>query len=96
MRSDIKKFLDENEGFEEIIVALKGDGNLDGAVSIADSNMVNRSLISPSLGMYRPLTELQSLLLDLNNSGDITIADSNTINRSLISDTLDMYRAIRW
>lgn len=83
-------------GYSEIMVALKGDGSLDGKVSSADSNMINRSLVSASLPAYKPLTDLQKVLLDLNGDGKVSSADSNIINRSLVSSGLSAYKEIQW
>lgn len=82
--------------YETVIIALSGDGDLDGRVSSADSNMVNRSLVSSSLFAYKPLTDLQKILLDVNGDGKISLADSNIIGRSLVSPSLPMYREMRW
>ena len=90
------RFEFEKDGVANVKVILKGDGNLDGVVSIADSNMINKSLVSNTLIMYRQLTDFQKLILDLNNDSFITLADSNTINKSLVSDALVMYRPIQW
>ena len=80
-----------------VMVALKGDGDLDGEVSPADLNTVNRSLISPTLGArYRALTDLEKTILDLDGDGMVTPADLNTLNRSLISPTLKQYKEIGW
>ena len=80
-----------------VVVALRGDGNFSGSISIADSNMVNKSLVSPSLDMYRPLSALEAAVLDMNGSDSISIADSTLINRSLASPTLtSVYQEIGW
>lgn len=80
----------------EVMVALKGDGDMDGEVSSGDSNLINRSLISNSLRPYRALSDLEKLVFDLDGDDEITSADSNLINRSLISTSLRPYRAIEW
>ena len=80
----------------QVMVVLKGDGDMDGEVTSADSNLINRSLISSSLRPYRALTALQRLLFDLDGDGEVTSADSNLINRSLISSSLRPYRKIAW
>jgi hypothetical protein len=83
-------------GYDEVKVVLKGDGNMDGAVSTADSNLINKSLISSSLPPYRALTDIERLILDLDGDNAISTGDSNIINKSLISPSLPPYRAIRW
>ena len=92
------KFEFEINADVEVMVALRGDGNMDGTISIADSNMINKSKVSPTLErIYRPLSALEALILDLNNSGTISIADSTLINRSLVSPTLtQVYQPIEW
>lgn len=82
--------------YDQVVVAVKGDGDFDGAVSSADSNLINRSLISHSMLPYRPLSDLERVVLDIDGDGTISTADSNLINRSLISPTLPPYRSIRW
>lgn len=84
------------EGATDVIVAVKGDGDLDGAVSTSDSNLINRSLISSSLRAHRELTEAEIVLFDMDGDGVISTGDSNLINRSLISSSLRMYKAIEW
>ena len=79
-----------------VAVTLKGDGDLDGEITTADSNMVNRSLISPTLRPYQTLTTFQQAILDVNGDDEVTTADSNLINRSLISPTLRPYEEIQW
>ncbi len=92
------KFEFEITASTKALLVLRGDGNMDGRLSIADSNMINKSKVSPTLEMiYRPLSKLEELILDLNNSGTISIADSTLINRSLVSPSLDgVYQAISW
>ena len=91
------KFTIDLGNTSEIMVALKGDGSLDGRVSSADSNLINRSLVSPDLGrLYQSLTNLQKILLDMNGDGKISSADSNSINRSLVSPSLPMYKEMQW
>ena len=82
--------------FDLIGIVLKGDGDLDGEVSSADSNLLNRSLISPSLRPYRPLSDVEKIIFDLDGDGEATSGDSNLINRSLISPSLRPYKAIEW
>lgn len=81
---------------DEVKVVLKGDGDMDGEVSSADSNLINRSLISSSLRPYRELSELERIIFDLDGDNEITSSDSNLINRSLISSSLRPYKAIEW
>ena len=84
-------------GFDEVKVVLKGDGDMDGVVSSSDANLVNRSLISPTLGKrYRALTDLERVLFDLDGDDVISSGDVNIINKSLISPTLKPYKAIQW
>ena len=85
-------------GFEEVKVVLKGDGDMDGAVTPADLNRLNRSLISPTVGVrYRALTDIEKVIFDFDYDGNTTPADLNTLNRSLISPTaVPRYRAIQW
>mgnify|MGYP003302336398 CR=1 FL=1 len=84
--------------FEELYVVLKGDGNMDGRISISDSNMINKSKVSPTLErVYRPLSDIEKIVLDLNNNGSVTIADSTIINKSLVSESLtNIYQPIAW
>ena len=81
---------------DEVKVVLKGDGDMDGAVSTGDTNLINRSLISTSLRPYRPLSDLERIILDVDGDGTITTGDSNLINRSLISPSLRPYKPIAW
>ena len=78
------------------MVVLNGDGDLDGEISTADSNLINRSLVSPSSKPYRALSSLEEIIFDLDRDGEISSADSNLINRSLISQTLRPYKKIAW
>ena len=80
----------------EVLVALRGDGDLDGEVSTSDSNLINRSLISETLRPYRALSALEAAIFDVDGDGDISTGDSNLINRSLISSSLLPYRTIAW
>ena len=84
--------------YASVIVVLKGDGNMDGCISITDSNMINKSKVSPTLErVYRPLSDIEKIVLDLNNNGSVTIADSTIINKSLVSESLtNIYQPIAW
>ena len=84
--------------YASVIVVLKGDGNMDGRISITDSNMINKSKVSPTLErVYRPLSDIEKIVLDLNNNGSVTIADSTIINKSLVSESLtNIYQPIAW
>ena len=81
---------------DEVKVVLKGDGDMDRQVTTSDSNLINRSLISPTLKPYRALSELEQVLFDVDGDGNVTTSDSNLINRSLISPTLKPYLPIGW
>lgn len=83
-------------GYDEIKVVLKGDGTFDGNVTSADSNLINRALISSALPMYRQLSDLERIVFDVTGDGNVTSADSNRVNRSLISHSLPTYKALEW
>ncbi len=82
-----------------VIIAVKGDVNGDGAVSVSDSALVNRSLLTPSddpRSAYKALSPEQALIADVNGSGTVTVTDASNINRSLLSTTANAYKALEW
>ena len=80
----------------EVLVVLKGDGNMDGMVTSADLNKLTRSLVGDSLPAHRDLTALERLILDVNGDNKVSSADTNRITRSLIGSSLPAYQAIPW
>lgn len=93
------KYKFEFEAVEEaeVMVVLKGDGDMDGAITPVDLNRLNRSLISPTLGVrYRALTDLERVIFDCDMDEIVTPADLNTLNRALISPTSRLYKEIMW
>ncbi|MBR3116202.1 S8 family serine peptidase [Candidatus Saccharibacteria bacterium] len=81
----------------EVLVVLKGDGDMDGVITPRDLNLLSRSLLSTTAnGRYRALTELEKIVFDFDIDGNVTPADLNTLNRALISPTLRPYKAIEW
>lgn len=80
----------------KFIIALKGDVSLNGKVNIADSMLINRSLLSDTMSAYRPLTEIERVVADVTKNGTVNIADSMKINRSLLSETASAYSKLEW
>lgn len=83
-------------GNTDAVIALNGDGDFDGEISTSDSNLINRSLISPTLKPYRVLNALETVIFDVDGDGEISTSDSNLINRSLVSPSLKPYRELGW
>ena len=90
------EFAFESDNDIEIIVALKGDINLDGNVNIADTMIINRSRLSKTASAYKELTEVQKVIADINGDGTVNIADTMLINRSRLSSTSSAYCALSW
>lgn len=80
----------------QVIIALKGDVNLNGTVNLADAMLINRSKLSSSLPAYIELTPIQSVVADINKNGSINTADAMLINRAMLSETADAYLKIEW
>ena len=79
-----------------LIVAIKGDINLDARVNLSDSNLIIRSQLSNSHFAHRNLSTLESALSDLNHDSRINLSDSNIIIRSQLSTSHFAYRKISW
>ena len=90
------KFTFDYDADTEVRVVLKGDADGSGVINLLDSNVINRSLLSPSSPAYRSLTPLETALLDLNGDGVVNLLDTNVINRSLLSPTSPAYSNIEW
>ena len=79
-----------------VIVALKGDVDGSGGVTVSDAAAVNRSLLSKTARAYKALTAEQALVADADGSGTVTVTDSALIRRSLLSPSARAYRALTW
>ena len=79
-----------------VVIALKGDVNGDGVVSVTDSSLINRSLLSESNRAYRALGPEEELIADVNGSGTITVSDASLLNRSLLSESAAACKALEW
>ena len=77
-----------------VVVALKGDVNLDGKVNATDSGNIKRSLLSTG-EMKIDLATLNEKLADVDNSGKKNISDFSAVKRSLLSGG-EMYQALTW
>lgn len=64
---------------DEIVIALRGDTDLDGDVTITDMARINQSLV----GIYE-MSQLQTLVSDADLDDDVTITDMARINQSLV------------
>ena len=82
--------------FKKVHVVIKGDVNLDGKVSLLDSNKINRSQLSQTAAAYKALNEFEKVLADVNKDGKVSLLDSNMINRSQLSKTAVAYKEISW
>lgn len=71
---------------DEIVVAIRGDADLDGGIDFADATTINQYL----LGMYE-FDDLKMLTADADLDGGIDFADATSVNQYL----LGMY-TIRW
>lgn len=80
----------------QVIIALKGDVNLNGTVNLADAMLINRSNLSSSLPAYTELTPLQSVIADINKNGSINTADAMLISRAMLSETEKAYLKLTW
>ena len=79
-----------------LVVALKGDINLNGGINAADSVLISRSKLSSSASAYRALSTLEEVLADINNSGSVNAADAMLINRANLSSSASAYTALTW
>ena len=81
----------------QIIVALKGDVDLNGTVNTADTMLINRSRLSSSASAYLALSsELQKMIADVDGDGSVNLADTMLINRSRLSSSSSAYSALTW
>ncbi len=79
-----------------VVVALKGDVDGNGSVTVSDAAAVNRSLLSPTARAYKALTAEQSKIADVDGNGSVSLSDASFIRRSILSTTARAYKALIW
>lgn len=91
-------YMFEFETFDQmqVVVALKGDVNMNGAVNARDAAAINYYLLSESNPNHRDLTALEVLVADVNNSKTITARDVSLINYVILSTGNANYRNFEW
>ena len=80
----------------EIVVAVKGDANGDGEITVADYTAIARSLLQIGNNRYQDLGDFNYAVGDANGDGEITVADYTAIARSLLQNSNNRYFAITW
>lgn len=93
---DAYKFEFEMFDQMQVLVALKGDVNMNGVVNARDSAAVSYYLLSDSNLNHRDLTMLEKLMADVNDSGTITARDISLINYAILSNNNERYRGFEW
>lgn len=88
--------IDELTGDVEVVVALKGDADGNGAITITDYTAIARALLQPGNSRYAALSPLRTLTGDADGNGTITITDYTTIARALLQPGNSRYTAIAW
>ena len=63
-----------------VVLAYKGDIDLDGEVELWDSTLANRVYVDK----YNDVTNLKRLVGDVDGDGDVELWDSTLINRSYV------------
>lgn len=79
-----------------IVVAVKGDANGDGGITVADYIAIARSLQPSSSNKYAALDALGGVVGDANGDGSITVADYIAVARSLQPSSSNKYATIEW
>ena len=72
--------VDVSGGDVYIVLAYKGDVNLDGSVGLMDANLADRIFVKT----YASVTKLQELVSDVNADQSVGLMDSNMIDRSFV------------
>lgn len=81
---------------DNIVVALKGDADGDGTITITDYTAIARALLESDNSRYQALDTLSALVGDADGDGTITITDYTTIARALLESDNSRYAAIAW
>ena len=80
----------------QIVVAVKGDANGDGEITVADYTAIARSLLQSGANRYQALGAMNSVVGDANGDGEITVADYTAIARSMLQSSNGRYSEINW
>lgn len=80
----------------KIVVAIKGDANGDGKLTVADRVALNRSLLDANNDAYIALDAVTKCACDLNGDGKITVVDRIALNRALLDTENEVYLAPTW
>lgn len=87
--------VDENGNITlDVELYLIGDVSGDGVVNIADTTLLNRSLLPETHAAYAEIDVSMADIADVNGDGVVNIADTTLINRSLLPTTHPAYAPI--
>jgi len=80
----------------EIIIAFKGDANLDAAVDLDDIDVLDQWLYPKRDPDHVDLTDLQFLILDMDQSEDVDLDDSDVLDQYMYPKRDPDHAEIPW
>ncbi len=88
--------LGSNQNNLEIVVALRGDVNLNGRVNLADAATIRKSKLSQANESYVELSVLQEKVADVDKNGAVELSDAAAIRNSRLSQSSANYQELSW
>lgn len=82
--------------YDEVLVALKGDLDMRGALNARDSAKIKYYVLSSDNPNHLDLSALELLIADVNNSGTVTARDAALVDYSILSIDNPNHRALEW
>lgn len=81
---------------ESIVVAVKGDANGDGQVTIADRAAIAFALLGSDNNLHKDLSAMGTIVGDVNGDSQITIADRAAVAFALLGSDNSLHKDLAW
>ncbi len=85
-----------NETMSKVYIALKGDVDMNAAVTSRDSMLLNYAILSEINSRYRALGEMAQIVADIDGNGAMTSRDLMLLDYALLSVENTRHRDLAW
>ena len=79
-----------------IVVAVKGDVNGDGNITVLDRTYISRGLLQPTATAYLKFEGLTRFVADMDENGSFNVTDRTRLSRALLQSDKAAYLAFSW
>lgn len=80
----------------KIVIAIKGDVNIDGKLNTQDAVAIGKAILRPSSGLYVPLNGISKIVGDLYQDNKLNTQDAIAIGKAILRPNSGLYTALEW